>query len=66
MKYLVRFLILVFLTVFVAGCGGPSKSRGVYKKKASMINTTQLGKNKYFFSKKYQRKLAKKKRGKRR
>jgi hypothetical protein len=47
------------------GCGGSSKSHGVHKKKATMINTTQLGKNKYFFSKKYQRKLARKKRGRR-
>ncbi len=65
MKYLVRLLILLSLFVLLTGCGGSSKSHGVYKKKPTMINTTQLGKNKYFFSKKYQRKLAKKKRGRR-
>jgi len=63
MKHIVRILIIMFLGLLVAGCGGSSKSRGVYKKKDSMVNTTQLGKNKYFFSKKYQRKLSKKKRG---
>ncbi len=65
MKYIVRILVILSLGLLLAGCGGSSKSRGVYKKKPSMINTTQLGKNKYFFSKKYQRKLAKKKRGRR-
>jgi len=63
MKHIAKILIVIFLGLMVAGCGGSSKSRGIYKKKDSMVNTTQLGKNKYFFSKKYQRKLAKKKRG---
>ena len=63
MKHIVKILIVIFLGLMVAGCGGSSKSRGIYKKKDTMINTTQLGKNKYFFSKKYQRKLSKKKRG---
>ncbi len=65
MKTLLKVLVILFLVVSAAGCGGSSKSRGIYKKKATMINTTQLGKNKYFFSKKYQRKLSRKKRGKR-
>ena len=64
MKYVVRVLIIMFLAVSLGGCSSSSKAIKQHnkKKKQIMINTTQLGKNKYFFSPKYQRKLSKKKR----
>ncbi len=67
MKYLARVLIIVFFAISLAGCAGSSQTtRKKPKRKRTMINTTQLGKNKYFFSAKYQRKLSKAKRKKRR
>jgi hypothetical protein len=53
-KYL---LIMMLITVF-AGCA-PSKKNTYYqkRKKSTQINTTQLGRNKYYFSPNYQNKL---------
>jgi len=65
MKYLVRVLTIILLAIFLAGCSSSKAIKQHNKrKKRVMINTTQLGKNKYFFSPKYQRKLARKKRKK--
>jgi len=57
MKHAVRILLIFFLLLIpVYGCSSSNKGRKS-KKRSTMINTTQLGKNKYFFSAKYQRKL---------
>ncbi|HHJ10168.1 MAG TPA: hypothetical protein ENK25_04665 [Bacteroidetes bacterium] len=66
MKYLVRVLTIIFLAISLAGCSSSSKAikQRNKRKKQIMINTTHLGKNKYFFSPKYQRKLSRKKRKK--
>ncbi len=52
-------LIMVFLIVgsgCVASKQNPWKEK---RKKASHVNTTQLGRNRYFFSENYQKKLQK-------
>ncbi len=52
------------MIIALAGCAGSKSSRAVKKKKKkkAMIETTHLGKNKLYFSKKYQKSLNKKKR----
>jgi phosphoglycerol transferase MdoB-like AlkP superfamily enzyme len=54
-------IFLFFLAVILsAGCAS-SKKNPYYEKrvKASQANTKQLGRNRYYFSKTYQKKLAK-------
>lgn len=53
------FLLLVLVS-FVSSCA-PAKKNPYYEKriKASRENTNQLGRNRYFFSDKYQKKLVK-------
>jgi hypothetical protein len=53
------FLILI-LMVSVSTCAPAKKNPFLEKKKTnSHVNASQLGKNKYFFSKDYQKKLQK-------
>ncbi len=58
-KYLLIILFL-FVMIFTPGCSS-SKKNPYYEKrmKASRTNTTQLGRNRYYFSKNYQKKLTK-------
>jgi len=53
-------LFIPLLFVLITGCAS-SKKNPYYEKriKASKSNTKQLGKNRYYFSKDYQKKLAK-------
>lgn len=53
-------ILFMFVMVFTSGCGS-SKKNPYYEKriKASRTNTTQLGRNRYYFSKNYQKKLFK-------
>lgn len=53
--------IIVILSVIMVMPGCASSSKKMYKsaRKSSYIDTSQLGRNKYFFSKKYQKKLFK-------
>jgi uncharacterized protein YcfL len=56
-----RLLFLLLLSMFLmAGCAS-SKKNPYYEKriKASKNNTKQLGRNRYYFSNDYQKKLAK-------
>lgn len=56
------FIILILSAVLLMpGCATSKKNTYLVKKAkaASYINTTQLGRNKYFFSPKYQKKLYK-------
>jgi len=58
MKVLVFLLILVLFTG--TGCATTNKSSGFNKKKqASHVNASQLGRNKFYFSTGYQKKLSK-------
>jgi len=52
-------LIILFLSAIILMPGCASSSKNTYKtaRKNSYIDTSQLGRNKYFFSKKYQKKL---------
>ncbi len=45
--------------MLLPGCATSKKNPYLSKKAASHINTSQLGRNKYFFSPKYQKKLFK-------
>jgi hypothetical protein len=55
------FLILLVISLFTGdGCGSANKSQYVTKKnQASKLNASQLGRNKYYFSTNYQKKLTK-------
>jgi uncharacterized lipoprotein YmbA len=53
---------LIFLVLLLVTCCAPERKNTYYQKrkkaeKASHINTEQLGRNRYFFSPKYQKKL---------
>ncbi len=54
-------LIIIILSAIMIMPGCASSSKNMYKsaRKSSYIDTSQLGRNKYFFSKKYQKKLFK-------
>lgn len=61
LKKISRLLFLLLLSmILMAGCAS-SKKNPYYEKriKASRNNTKQLGRNRYYFSKDYQKKLAK-------
>lgn len=52
-------LIILFLAsiLLMPGCASTKKNPYREARKNSYIDTSQLGRNKYFFSKKYQKKL---------
>jgi len=55
-----KFFLMFFLIAMVTSCS-PTRKNPYYqkRKKASKVNTEQLGKNRYFFSPAYQKKLYK-------
>jgi len=54
------FFLFLFVMIFSSGCGSTKKNPYYEKRmKASRTNTTQLGRNRYYFSKDYQKKLTK-------
>jgi hypothetical protein len=57
---LIRVILIIFLVAAVTSCA-PSKKNTYYqkRKKASHVNTSQLGRNRYYFSDGYQKKLSK-------
>ncbi len=57
---LIKYAFLFSLIIFMSGCS-PSRKNPWYEKrmKASRVNTTQLGRNRYYFSDGYQKKLSK-------
>jgi hypothetical protein len=58
-KILIYFFSL-FIVAFLISCASSKKNPYYEKtKKASHVNTTQVGRNKYFFSPGYQKKLYK-------
>ncbi|MCA1741200.1 MAG: hypothetical protein LC630_01755 [Bacteroidales bacterium] len=54
-------IIIIILSAIMVMPGCASSSKNAYKsaRKSSYIDTSQLGRDKYFFSKKYQKKLYK-------
>jgi len=58
MKYL-KYLFIIFITVLMSSCFASKQNPYSKKKKKSHISATQLGRNKYFFSNQYQKKLKK-------
>ena len=61
LKKISRLLFLLLLSIFLAAGCASSKKNPYYEKriKASRNNTKQLGRNRYYFSHDYQKKLAK-------
>ncbi|MDZ7636347.1 MAG: hypothetical protein U5L72_18710 [Bacteroidales bacterium] len=56
----VTFIILILSAIMIMpGCASSRKSPYQISRKNSYIDTSQLGRNKYFFSKQYQKKLYK-------
>ncbi len=55
-----KYVFLISLIIFLTECS-PSRKNPYYQKrmKASRVNTTQLGRNRYYFSDGYQKKLSK-------
>jgi energy-coupling factor transporter transmembrane protein EcfT len=54
------FIILILAAIMLLpACAASKKNPYLSKKAASHINTSQLGRNKYFFSPQYQKKLFK-------
>ncbi len=61
LKNIIRLFFLLLFSVSILGGCASSKKNPYYEKriKASKANTKQLGRNRYYFSKDYQKKLAK-------
>lgn len=59
-KILNYFIILILIVLFTLSCA-PTKKNPFYekRKKSSQVNASQLGRNRYYFSKDYQKKLTK-------
>ena len=57
LKYSLIIVIVVLFTT--TGCVSAKKSRLYYKAKNSVCDLSRLGKSKYFYSGRYQRKLRK-------
>jgi hypothetical protein len=56
----ITFIILILSAIMVMpGCASSKKNPYQASRKNSYIDTSQLGRNKYFFSKQYQKKLYK-------
>jgi hypothetical protein len=55
-----RYFFIFFLITMITACA-PAKKNPFYekRKKSSYVNASQLGKNKYYFSPDYQKKLNK-------
>ena len=51
--------ILLMTLVLATGCASSKNAYVKKKKKVSIVNTSQLGRNRYFFSNDYQKKLTK-------
>ncbi|HEX2921501.1 MAG TPA: hypothetical protein VHO50_10095 [Bacteroidales bacterium] len=57
-KKILKYLLIFLSIVLIASCAPARKSSHYQKKKkASHVNTEQLGRNKYYFSQQYQKKL---------
>jgi hypothetical protein len=54
-------LILILIVIVIFSSCAPAKKNTYYekRKKSSHVNASQLGRNRYYFSKDYQKKLTK-------
>jgi uncharacterized protein YceK len=61
LKKIVKLFFLLVLTITLTGGCASSKKNPYYQKRiqASRANTKQLGRNRYYFSSDYQKKLSK-------
>lgn len=60
LKIVSKYLLLILLAVLFISCASGKKNPYYAKRtKASNLNTNQLGRNKYYFSDSYQKKLFK-------
>ena len=59
LKILLLTFSLILLALFVSCASSKKNPYYEKRKKASHLNTTQVGRNKYFFSSGYQKKLVK-------
>lgn len=57
---ILKYGFILILLVILTDCA-PAKKNPFYekRKKSSQVNASQLGRNKYYFSKDYQKKLSK-------
>jgi Tfp pilus assembly protein PilP len=63
----IKYLLIFSLIVLSAGCATSKKNTWVAKRKTAVrANTSQLGRNRYFFSNNYQKKLYRTYKGKKR
>lgn len=56
-KGITILIMLLSALMLMPGCASQKKNTHKSVRKNSYIDTSQLGRNKYFFSKKYQKKL---------
>jgi len=57
---ILSYLFLFFIIVIMTDCASSRRNPVLEKRqKASRLNTTQLGRNRYYFSNHYQKKLVK-------
>jgi hypothetical protein len=56
-KSITFIVIILAAIILLPSCAASKKSQYRSARKNSYIDTSQLGRNKYFFSKKYQKKL---------
>lgn len=54
---ILKYALIIVLVLLFTGCATSKNPYYQKRKKTSQINTTQLGRNKYFFSPTYQKKL---------
>ena len=58
MKHL-KYLAIVFLAILMAACAPAKQNPYAKKKRKTHVQQSQLGRNKYFYSTGYQKKLKK-------
>jgi hypothetical protein len=58
-KSITFIILLLAALILMPGCASSKKNTYQASRRNSYIDTSQLGRNKYFFSKKYQKKLYK-------
>ena len=56
-KAITLIILILSAILLMPGCATSKKNSYKSARKSSYIDTSQLGRNKYFFSKKYQKKL---------
>jgi len=56
-KGITLIILILSAIMLMPGCASSQKNSYKAARKNSYIDTSQLGRNKYFFSKKYQKKL---------